>query len=196
MLKQLKKTKIECKKSKLDDEQLKSNLSAIESAQSACEGGLKNNKSKKKRRIITLSLVGIIVVVAGFFALKNLHMIQKVNFADENMKQLLCGTTHDYMTYGDIEKVKELELVSCTDYSTLKDIKKCTNLKELRISSSSVSDEKCELTNEQVEKIGDELNKIIPKLSDLELLELGENARWNTMDFLKDCKQLKISLFI
>lgn len=145
---------------------------------------LRHYEDGKRNKIKIFATFTAIIVVLGLLAVKHSYDGKPVEFKDSRLGEALCEAVEDKnvnisnVKYDDLKKVKELVLTTC-DYSSLNDIKYCTELKSLKICSDNykMPGDKCELTDEQVERIGKELNEIIPELHDLEELELGIGAR-------------------
>ena len=157
--------------------------------------------------------IGIILIVACFIIGYNIHENMHVHFEDENMGILICdtignGVTVDNVRYKDLKEVEELYVGHVGYYETLEDIEKCKKLQTLFINEMSMEYDSAYkinegqvgkiLSTEEVEKIQEELNKILPRLRNLKefsFTNAANNCNIQNIDFLEKCKSVeKISV--
>ena len=163
----------------------------------------------KKKAGITIIIV-IIIAVAGCIG-RNGWKNRKIVFADENMGKVICGSIYGYgknvttenVTWEQLGSIESLNIGYSGYYTTIKDIGKCRNLERLSINSIvekysaayelEQGEISTDLSEEEIEKLQEELAEVLPKLSgltELHLADLGK-CNWTTIDFLKGCSQLE-----
>lgn len=162
---------------------------------------------KRKTRIVVFFL--IIVIAIGIPVGKNIHDNSNVTFADETMGQVLCNAqysseiTMENITYKDLKKIDSLDIGYSGYYTTVSDLGYCTGLKELVINGGLAEGDPAyyinqgkmnkENTPEDVKKLQQELEEVLPKLKKLEKLKLISRGgeKWSSLDFLKGCEKLE-----
>ena len=162
---------------------------------------------KRKIRIVVFFL--IIVIAIGIPIGKNIHDNSNVKFADETMGQVLCNAqysskiTMENITYKDLKRIDSLDIGYSGYYSTVSDLGYCTGLKELVINGGLAEGDPAyhinqgkvnkENTPEDMEKLQQELERVLPKLKKLEKITLlgWGGGKWSSLDFLEGCEKLE-----
>ena len=164
---------------------------------------------KRKTRIVIF--IFIMVIVIGILVGKNIHDNSNVKFADENMGRVVRNTlwgfpketTIEEITYKEIKKIDSLEIGYSGYYTTLSDLRYCTELKELVINGGAgegspayhINQGKVNKENspEDMKKLQQELESVLPKLKKLERITLSSwgGGKWSSLDFLEDCEKLE-----
>ena len=165
----------------------------------------------KKKVGITIIIV-IIIAIVGVCIGRNCWKNRKIEFADENMAKVICGSIYGYgknvttenITWEQLDSIKSLNIGYSGYYTTIKDIEKCRNLERLSINSivkkysAAYEIEQGEiptdLSKKEIEKLQEELTEVLPKLSELTELHLADlgKCNWTAIDFLKGCSQLEV----
>lgn len=165
----------------------------------------------KIRKIIGIAIILLIVIAVGISKGREIYDNSHVRFADETMGEVICksirGTTvrSEELTHRELRIVKQLDIGFSGYYKTLKDIKYCTEVRELIINwgwgigkydpAYAINQGKAnkELSKEEIEETQKELGKILPRLSNLKILYLGDKwgSNWTSLDFLKKCDQIE-----
>ena len=166
---------------------------------------------KIAERLILVLIVVFVIVKIGIPIAKHIHDNSHVKFSDENMAKVLYDAvygrpniTPENITYKELKQIKKLHIGFSGDYTTLKDLKYCTGLEELNIDGGvgSLMDNKDsyfskdgknghEVTDEELNRIQKELGEILPELPNLKELWVCGGIEWNSVEFLKDCKQIE-----
>ena len=163
---------------------------------------------KIAERLILVLIVVFVIVKIGIPIAKHIHDNSHVKFSDENMAKVLCDAaygrpniTPENITYKELKKIKELDIGFFGDYKTLEDLKYCTGVEKLSInagighgkSSYFSADGKvnAKFSDEDLDEAERQLAEILPELSSLRELWLGKDVEWNSVEFLKDCKQIE-----
>ncbi len=164
---------------------------------------------KRKTRIVIFSL--IIVIAIGIPVGKNIHDNSNVKFADENMGRVIRNTlwgfpketTIEEITYKEVRKIDSLDIGYSGYYTTLSDLRYCTELKELVINGGTeknapayhINQGKVNKENgpEDMKKLQQELERVLPKLKKLERITLlgWGGGKWSSLDFLEGCEKLE-----
>lgn len=164
---------------------------------------------KRKTRIVVFFL--IIVIAIGIPVGKNIHDNSNVTFADENMGRVIRNTlwgfpgetTIEEITYKEIRKIDSLDIGYSGYYTTLSDLRYCTELKELIINGGIDKNAPAyyinqgkvnkENTPEDMRKLQQELEEVLPKLKKLERVMLSSwgGETWSSLDFFKGCEKLE-----
>lgn len=165
------------------------------------------NKRKIGTRVIAVMLVAVVGVCIGRNCWKN----RKVEFADENMAKVICGSIYGYggnvtpenVTWEQLDSIESLDIGYTGYYNTIKDIAKCRNLKKLYVNNVlmeysavyQIANGNIEknLSVDDIEKLQEELAKELPKLKKIEQIEIADlgNCKWTSIEFLKYCNKLK-----
>lgn len=169
-----------------------------------------------KRKIGTVVIAVILIAVVGICIGRNCWKNRKVEFADENMAKVICGSIYGYggnvtpenVTWEQIDSIEILDIGYSGYYSTIKDIEKCRNLKRLYINNMLRKDDAAyqiangkiteNLSIDDMEKLQKELSQILPKLSELKEIRLADlgNCEWLSVEFLRGCNKLEeLSLY-
>ena len=163
---------------------------------------------KIAEKLILVLIVVFVIVKIGIPIAKHIHDNSHVKFSDENMAKVLCDAaygrpniTPENITYKELKKIKELDIGFFGDYKTLEDLKYCTGVENLSInagighgkSSYFSADGKvnAKFSDEDLDEAERQLAEILPELSSLRELWLGKDVEWNSVEFLKDCKQIE-----
>ena len=169
----------------------------------------------KKKVIITIVIVvlvlGGIIGKYAFEKAQEVHDNSVVEFKDETMGQVLCNSCHwsdeitlKNVTYKDLKGIKELKIGYVGYYDTLVDLQYCTDLKKLGINGGVGENEGAyfinngnangEISEKKVEKVQEELKKVLPKLNEIEWLVIsGEGGiEWTSIDFIKNCDSIEV----
>lgn len=164
-----------------------------------------------KRKIRMVVFLLIIVIGIGIPVGKNIHDNSNVTFADENMGRVMRNTlwgfpgetTIEEITYKEIRKIDSLDIGYSGYYTTLSDLCYCTELKELHINGGIEKNAPAYYINqgkvnkenspEDMEKLQQELEKVLPKLKKLEKITLlgWGGGKWSSLDFLEGCEKLE-----
>ncbi len=162
---------------------------------------------KRKTRIVIFIL--IMVIVIGIPVGKIFYENRHVKFADETMGQVLCNAqysseiTMENITYKDLKKIDSLDMGYSGYYTTVLDLRYCTGLKELHINTATgegspayyINQGKMNKENspEDMKKLQQELESVLPKLKKLERIILFgfEEGKWSSLDFLEGCEKLE-----
>ena len=159
-------------------------------------------------KLILVLIVVFVIVKIGIPIAKHIHDNSHVKFSDENMAKVLCDAaygrpdiTPENITYKELKKIKKLDIGFLGDYKTLKDLKYCTGIENLTInagigngkSSYFSADGKvnAKFSDEDLDEAERQLAEILPELSNLKVLWLGKDVEWNSVEFLKNCKQIE-----
>ena len=164
-----------------------------------------------KKKIGTVVMVILLIAIAGIYIGINCWKNRKIEFADENMAKVICGSIYGYggdvtpenVTWEELDSIETLDIGYTGYYSTIKDIEKCRKLKKLYVNNVlieysavyKIANGKIEknLSKNDVEKLQREMSEILPKLTELKELWVGDlgECKWTSMEFLKECKQLE-----
>ena len=162
---------------------------------------------KRKTRIVIFIL--IIVVVIGIPVGKIFYENRHVKFADETMGQVLCNAqysseiTMENITYKDLKKIDSLDMGYSGYYTTMLDLGYCKELKDLHINSGiregspayyiNQGEVNKENSPEDMKKLQQELESVLPKLKKLERITLSSwgGGKWSSLDFLEGCEKLE-----
>ena len=164
-----------------------------------------------KRKIGIVIFILIMVIAIGIPVGKNIHDNSNVKFADENMGRVMRNTlwgfpketTIEEITYKEVRKIDSLDIGYSGYYTTLSDLRYCTELKELLINGGIGEGEPAyhinqgkvnkENSPEDMKKLQQELERVLPKLKKLERIKLlgWGGGKWRSLDFLKGCKRLE-----
>ena len=163
----------------------------------------------KIRKIIGIAIILLIVIAVGISKGREIYDNSHVRFADETMGEVICKSiwgptvTPEEVTHKELKMVKELNIGFSGYYKTLKDIKYCTEVRELLVNwgmldydpAYAINEGKAnkELSKEKIEETQKELGKILPRLSNLKILYLGDKwgSNWTSLEFLKKCDQIE-----
>ena len=164
-----------------------------------------------KKKIGTIAMVILLIAVAGIYIGINCWKNRKIEFADENMAKVICGSVYGYggdvtpenITWEELDSIEILDIGYTGYYSTIKDIEKCKNLQRLYINNMLREDDAAyqiangeiekDLSIKDVEKLEKELAQVLPelpKLKEMRLADLG-NCEWTSIDFLRGCNHLE-----
>ena len=163
-----------------------------------------------KKKIGTIVMVILLIAIAGIYIGINCWKNRKIEFADENMAKVICGSIYGYggdvtpenVTWEQLDSIESLDIGYSGYYSTIKDIEKCRNLKKLDINNMleesnaayQIANGKVEdLSKKDVEKLQKELQEILPKLTELQELWLADlgGCKWTSVKFLHGCNKLE-----
>lgn len=168
----------------------------------------KSGKEKLEKKHIIGGILGVILIclVVYFF-----HENSYVHFKDINMGISICSSmefgysvTVEDVRYRELDQVKRLCIGNPQNYTTLEDIKKCKKIEEICILGYAGADtedyayrlneEEQEMSAAQVEEFQEELSQVLPKLKNLKsfrLINVDGKCNINSIDFLKECKNLE-----
>lgn len=155
-------------------------------------------RNEKQDKLVIRIVVILIIAIVFYKAINYLYMNRHVKFKDENMAKTICANLGsnvepEDVCYGDLKKIKSLNIGYLSNYDTLEDISACTNVEELMVNGMGVSHRAIKnvnggkpgkaLSKNQIERVENEMSKIIPRYKKLKTFLFTDCT--NTCDIQK-----------